>query len=406
MIYVHDLQDIIRTDVQQLKAKQPPESVNLLDAIGRILAVDIHSPSDIPPVSVSAMDGYGLWVEGEVFDASECLECVGEAIAGKPFGGQLASGQCVRIMTGAAVPDSVNAVIMQEHVERQGNTITLKKAVKRASNIRHRGEEVSRNDKVFSVGQVLGESDIPLLASLGNPCVDVYPCLKVGIFSTGDELCELGKPLAEGQIYDSNRPTIRALLKAHPVIVNDYGIIKDDLATIKATLQRVAKENDIVVTSGGVSVGDYDFLKDAVSEIGDIVQYKVALKPGKPFVYGRLGEARYFGLPGNPLSTALSARLFLVPAIYQFISQAPVTLQFQGKLANAIKRKAGRAELQRAVAERDAQGEWLVSTKVSQDSHRVYQFSQANVLVFLAAEQTELAEGDTVNLLPINGKFL
>ncbi len=406
MIHFHDLQNIIRTDVEQLKTKQP-ETVNLLDAVGRIVAEDIHAFLDIPTNSVSAMDGYGLWLEGDMIDAGECFECIGESIAGKPFDASLTSGQCIRIMTGAVVPDSVNTVVMQEHTEREADAIRLTHSVKRSQNIRYCGEEVTKNDRVLCTGHLITASDIPLLASLGEHLITVYSHLRVGVFSVGDELCELGTPLDWGEIYDSNRPTIKALLQPHPVIINDYGIVKDDLTTITKTLEQAAKENDIVVTSGGVSVGDYDFLKDAVSAIGDIVQYKVALKPGKPFVYGKIGDTRYFGLPGNPLSTALSARLFLLPAIYHYVGACPNTLQFNGTLTNAIKRKAGRAELLRGFADYDAQtGQWQVSTNTSQDSHRVYQFSQANVLVFLAAEQTELAIGDSVTLLPIDGKFL
>lgn len=406
MIHVHELQQIITDDINARSQNASPERVDILSAVGRILAADIASPLNIPPASVSAMDGYGFFVEGEVLPAGTPFTCVGESIAGKPFDGTLGQGECIRIMTGAVVTDDINTVIMQEHIERNDNTITTTHAVKADSNIRLRGEEVEQDDIVFSAGQLIGESDIPLLASLGYQQVSVYPLLRVGVFSTGDELCELGTALGDGQIYDSNRPTIKALLQSHPVHINDYGIVKDDLPNIKKALQTAAEENDFVVTSGGVSVGDYDFLKDAVEALGDIVQYKVALKPGKPFVYGRLGKARYFGLPGNPLSTALSARLFLVPALYQCFTDAPPVLQFQGKLENAIRRKAGRAELQRGVAEKNAQGEWLVHTATSQDSHRVYQLSRANVLVFLAAEQSELAAGEYVNLLPINGRFL
>lgn len=409
MITVQALQQVITNDVRGIKKHHISERVDLLSAIGRISAIDIISPLDIPPASVSAMDGYGLWLDSENLVAGSTLHCVGEAIAGKTFTGEVKVGQCIRIMTGAVVPEGVNTIIMQEHTERRAtNTlnITLTQSARRGSHIRLRGEEVKQEDTVFNCGQVITENDIPLLASIGYQQISVYPRLRVGVFSTGDELREQGSSLAKGQIYDSNRPTIKALLQSLPVLVNDYGIIKDDLKSIKIILQKVAKENDFVVTSGGVSVGDYDFLKDAVDELGDIVQYKVALKPGKPFVYGLLGQARYFGLPGNPLSTALSARLFLAPAIYHYFTDAPPTLQFQGKLKNNIQRKAGRAELQRGFAEQNAKGEWLVSTSTSQDSHRVYQLSCANVLVFLEAEQAALSEGETVNLLPIHGRFL
>ncbi len=406
MIKPQELQQVILCDVGTLQIDKKAEKVALSDCVGRIVATDITSPLDIPPAAVSAMDGYAVSLADADPSKPAVFECIGESVAGKPFVGSIENRQCIRIMTGARVPDGVDTVIMQENVTRTDNTINLTRSATPGDNIRQRGEEVTRGEMVLQQGHLIADSDIPLLAAMGMADVPVYPRLRVGLFSTGGELCELGKPLTGAQIYDSNRPTIKAFLRPHPVAINDYGIIEDDLAVITETLKKAADENDIVVTSGGVSVGDYDFLKDAVSSVGNVIQYKVALKPGKPFVYGKIGKARYFGLPGNPLSTALSARLFLLPAIYRYFDAHPLGLQFRGELSNAIKRKAGRAELQRGVAEYGNDGKWRVSTAGYQDSHRVYQLSRANVLVFLSAEQTELSVGDTVELLPLYGRFL
>ncbi|PIE44817.1 MAG: molybdopterin molybdenumtransferase MoeA [Gammaproteobacteria bacterium] len=419
VISVEALQAIITADIRQLQADRAKhstdkatESVELLSSLGRVLGRPVVSAIDIPPAAVSAMDGYGLCSNGKTLTVDTEWLCIGESVAGKPFNGQCRTGQCVRMMTGAVVPDGVDTVVIQENTRYVGNAdsdrpvIALTRAQKQGANIRYQGEEVSQGETVLPQGHIISANDIPLLASLSYCRIAVYPKLRIGIFSTGDELCEPGSTLSTGKIYDSNRPTIKALLQSRPVITNDYGIVKDDLDSIKATLTQAARENDIIVTSGGVSVGDYDFLKGAVSELGEIVHYKVAIKPGKPFVYGRINQARYFGLPGNPLAVVISSMLFLIPAIYQYLTDAPAVLQFYGTLQNAIRRKTGRAELQRGFAHQNEGGEWLVRTDCSQDSHRVHQLSMANVLLFLPANVGELGIGDSVKLLPLSGRFI
>lgn len=411
MISIGELQQVIAKDVASFQTSTLLEESSLLqDSIGRILSEDIKASMDIPSQSVSAMDGYGIYIDDEVLANTASFSCVGEAIAGKPFNGHIGAQQCVRIMTGAVIPDGVNTVVMQENTSHtlggDNSSVTLTQEAKRGSNIRQQGEEVSKHATVLKSGHLICANDIPLLASLGYASVKVYATLNIGVFSTGDELCEVGSPLNVGQIYDSNRPTIKALLKDLPVCINDYGIIKDDLDSIKAALLNASQENHIVVTSGGVSVGDYDFLKTAVSELGDIVQYKVALKPGKPFVYGLVNQARYFGLPGNPLSSMIGATLFLVPAIYQHFNITPERLMLKAELITPIKHKQGRAGLQRGIAKQTQSGLWQVGIDSSQDSHRVHQLSRANVLIYLGENETEPKVGDQVNLLPLHGRFL
>ncbi len=410
MIHVEELHRIISDDIAKMQKQLEVETVEILESVGRILSEDIVSDINIPSSSVSAMDGYALHSEDKNFPEGSVFVCVGEAIAGKPFDGKLASGECVRIMTGAVVPADADTVVMQENVQREekDNSIRIKlmKEQPLGNNIRVKGEEVSKGLAVLKKGHFISVTDIPLLASVGYSKVNVFCQLKVGVFSTGDELREQGEVLQKGQIYDSNRPTIKALLRELPVIVNDYGIIRDNPDLITETLNKAASENHFVVTSGGVSVGDYDFLKDAVTKLGNIVQYKVALKPGKPFVFGHLGKARYFGLPGNPLSTTLSAKLFLIPAIYQYFGVEFPRLTIKAKLANIIKRRSGRTELQRAFLEKDAQGDWVVHTTFAQDSHRIYQLSKANGLVYLPAEKAQCEENEWVDVIPLTGKFL
>lgn len=409
MITIEQLKNVIADDIHQLSAEllnSYAERIALDEAVGRILSQDIVSPINIPSESVSAMDGYGLHLTTEELCTDAPLDCIGESIAGKAFIGEVKAGQCIRIMTGALVPPSVNAVVMQEDTSyidgEKPKKINLLKPARKGSNIRHKGEEIKQNTVVMPTGTLIDATDIPLLASVGCYLLDVYLKLSVGIFSTGDELCDTAKRVTAGKIYDANRPALKAILERLPVVVHDYGIIRDDLATIKKALTEAAEENDIVVTSGGVSVGDYDFLKTAVDEVGDIIQYKVALKPGKPFVYGRIGRARYFGLPGNPLSSVLSAKLFLVPAIYQYFGINTMPVCFGATLQTPIQRNAGRAELQRGIAEQSTLGKWSVSVSSPQDSHRVYQLSQANALIYLPDDCTNLNVGDRVIIMPLN----
>ncbi|MDP8033511.1 molybdopterin molybdotransferase MoeA [Pasteurella atlantica] len=410
MIHVEDLRRIIIEDINSIPKKTESESVALLNAIGSVLSEDIVSDINIPTSSVSAMDGYALHSSEQNFQEKSEFVCIGESIAGKPFSGVLGSGECVRIMTGAVIPENTDCVVMQENVQREETenkiTIKLMKTQPLGNNIRREGEEVSKGLAVLKAGHCISVTDIPLLASVGCGSVNVYKPLKIAVFSTGDELREAGEVLQKGQIYDSNRPTVKALLQSFPVIINDYGIIKDNPDEISRILEKAASENDIVVTSGGVSVGDYDFLKDCVSKLGNIVQYKVALKPGKPFVFGHLGKARYFGLPGNPLSTTISATLFLLPAIYQYFGVTLPKLSVKAKLGNEIKRRSGRTELQRGFVEKDANNDWVVYTQFSQDSHRIYQLSQANAFVYLPAEKAEFEKEEYVEIFPLNGKFL
>ena len=379
-----------------LTATARVETVPLDAACGRVLAKDVISPLELPVADVSAMDGYAFATA-----SADPLTLIGESIAGRPFAGTVGAGECVRIMTGAVVPDGADTVEMQEHIERDGNCITRQRPVKAGANIRYRGEELRIGETVLRAGNILTAPDILLLASLGQAQVAVYERLTVALFSTGDELATPGEALrTAGQIYDSNRYLLKALLQNLPVEILDLGIIRDDETAITAALQQAATA-DAIITSGGVSVGDYDYLKAAVEHLGTVASYKVKMKPGKPFVYGRIDRAAYFGLPGNPVSGFVGFSRIIRPALWQLAGANPVPmpLALTATLTALLRKAAGRRDFQRGLLSAGTDG-WQVQPQGGQDSHRVYGLARANCLIDLPEDSTDQPAGACVTVLP------
>ncbi|MDO4777289.1 MAG: molybdopterin molybdotransferase MoeA [Cardiobacteriaceae bacterium] len=400
MLTLDELNALIANALQA--PEKPAETVSLHDAQGRILAEDAVSPLNMPVADVSAMDGYAFYNDG-----TTRLARVGESVAGKSFAGKVGMGECVRIMTGAVVPEGADSVEMQENVVREGDHIVLQQSGKTGSHIRRAGEEVREGETVLCAGQLLTAADILLLAALGQAQVTVRARLAVGIFSTGDELVVPGGALSEhGQIYDSNRALLIALLQALPVEIIDGGIVRDDLDAIKATLADMGERCDVILTSGGVSVGDYDFLKDAVEALGEIKSYKVKMKPGKPFVFGRVGKAVYFGLPGNPVSGFVGFSRIVRPALWQMAGADPVPEAFSlvVPLAQGVRKSPGRRDFQRGRLQRTESG-WQVVPQGAQDSHRIYGLARANCLIDIPAESGDLAAGERVTVWPFFDRF-
>lgn len=402
MLSLDELQQMIAAQLQTLQT-HAQEYIALNEAQGRVLAQSLISSMNVPSANVSAMDGYALH---QAPKANERLSVIGESIAGKAFAGAVQAGQAVRIMTGAVVPEGADCVVMQENVERLEHEIVLQKDSRLGDNIRRMGEEIAFGAEVLSVGRRLNAADILLLAALGVAQVPVFKRLKVAVLSTGDELVAVGNPLsADGQIYDSNRAMICALLQKLPVEIVDFGLIADDLAAIKATLATAAQTCSVVITSGGVSVGDYDFLRKAVEALGKIHTYQVKMKPGKPFVFGSIGQAVYFGLPGNPVSSYVGMNRIVMPALWQLANaQALPELVLQLPLAQALKKAAGRRDFQRGVMQKSAQG-WEVGVASRQDSHRVLGLSSANCLIDLPEEMENPVAGTLVDVYPFLSQF-
>lgn len=400
-------------------AKRATETRDLLASHNHILATDIASPFDVPRQNLSAMDGYGI-AKGSTLDQGTSIDIVGESQAGSPFSGKLQPGQGVRIFTGAVVPSDCDTVVMQENTnfadikdgidKSQTYAIKLTQAAKVDSNIRKQGEEIEEGEEVLEAGKRLNPADISLLANLGVAKVEVYKPLTVGILATGDELVAVGESLQTlAQIYNSNTPTLKSMFANLPVVIQDYGIIPDHLELTKKAVRSAMQECDVLISTAGVSVGDYDFLTTVIKELGQISHYKVAMKPGKPFVFGELTEGLdvpvlYFGLPGNPLSSVVGSLQFIIPALWRLsgINEAdiPQPLTLTASLANDVRKSPGRADFQRGIFSQKAAGEYVVNTAGKQDSHRIKQLSLANCLIVLPKDSGSLVAGDKVTIQP------
>ncbi|MDQ2076418.1 gephyrin-like molybdotransferase Glp [Marinimicrobium sp. ABcell2] len=386
---------------RMLEAVNPPadfEQLALNQLLDRILAEDIHAQLNVPGHDNSAMDGYALRAQ----DADKPLHLAGQSLAGHAFQGSLEPGQCVRITTGAVIPTGADAVVMQENTRIDGQHINVTQTPRPGENIRRAGEDIAQGDRVLSKGHRLSPVDVALLASLGVAEAEVYRRLKVAVLSTGDELTAPGQPLTAGQIYDSNRYGIVALLQRLNVEVIDLGLIPDREDAIRATLQNASQRADAVISSGGVSVGEADFVKDILDELGEINFWKVAIKPGKPFAFGSLGRACFFGLPGNPVSAMVTLHQLALPVLRAMageVTEQPITLN--ATAASRYKKRPGRQDFQRATL-RVQEGENIVSSTGPQGSGVLTSFAGANCYVVLEQERGTVEEGETVQVVPFD----
>ena len=378
--------------------------LSVSDALGFGLAKDIYSPINVPSFNNSAMDGYAL----NHADLLDCdinnpvtLKMIGKSFAGVPYKGELPAGCCIRIMTGAVLPDCADTVVMQERTQATDQNITFTSHPKLNDNVRFAGENIKKGQSVLMQGHKLTARDIPLIASLGLSDVTVYRQLKVAVISSGDELKSLGEPLNEGEIYDSNRYSIIALLSRLNVEVIDFGIIKDDLPLIREAISRADKLADVVITSGGVSVGEADFIKDVLDELGEIGFWKLAIKPGKPFAFGKLPNSVFFGLPGNPVSAMVTLYQLAVPAMIKMsgLDQQP-TLRFNALSTVRFKKSPGRTDFQRGNYHIDAQGSLTVTSTGAQGSGVFSSMSQSNCFIVLEEDRGNVEVGETVLIEP------
>ncbi|WP_274584515.1 gephyrin-like molybdotransferase Glp [Neisseria leonii] len=407
LMSVADLQQLISTRIGEKMTLPETETAAVAQAAGRVLAADILSPIHVPEADVSAMDGYALPCAASCGDT---FEIVGESAAGQPFSDGLAAGQCVRIMTGAVVPGGCAAVVMQENAALGADgRLRVLQDTPAACNIRFAGEEIRSGMTVLHKGRILRHADVMLLAALGLGRVPVYRRLRVAVLSTGNELTEAGEPLAApGRIYDSNRPMLMSRLRDFPVETVDLKCVRDNLDDVIRVLDEAAQNHDVVMTSGGVSVGDYDYMREAVLRLGAIHHYKVAMKPGKPFVFGQMFRTWYFGLPGNPVSGFAGFDVFVKAALWQLCGACdiPQPLRFQAALTAPVAKSAGRLEMQRAVIARQADGSWTAAPCGAQDSHRILGASRANAYMILPPQAVSLNIGDQVEVQPFGSSFL
>jgi molybdopterin molybdotransferase len=373
------------------------------DALNRVLHQNIISPISVPAHNNSAMDGYAI-SSSDLVNGSTQLKQVGIAYAGQPYLGEIKAGECIRIMTGAVVPPECDTIAMQELVETQGETILLHSPHPKGQHVRYAGEDLKTGDVILKTGRRLIPSDLGLLASLGIAEVEVKRKLRVAFFSTGDELKSIGDILEAGQIYDSNRYTLFGMLKRLDVDILDMGVVPDNKDLLRQALIDASNQADVVITSGGVSVGDADYVKEMLAELGQVDFWKIAMRPGRPLAFGRIGQALFFGLPGNPVSVMVTFYQFVTPALRQLMGEAnvdPLTLQVT--CTDAIRKRPGRFEYQRGILSTNAEGMTQVATTGSQGSGILRSMSSANCFILLDEKCDDLAANSLVTIQPFSG---
>jgi len=379
------------------------EALPIRESLGRVVAADILSPTNVPNYDNSAMDGYAF--NAVDMDKSTQLKVIGTAFAGKAFNGEIQSGECVHIMTGGMIPKGADTVIMQERVNVEGDLIRFTEAPKPKANVRYAGEDLQFGNMVLTKGHMLRAADLGLIASLGIGEISVFRKLKVAFFSTGDELASIGEHIKEGQVYDSNRYTLYGMLKRLGVEIIDMGAITDEPELLEKTLLNAAKQADVVITSGGVSVGEADHMKQLLAKHGKVMFWKIAMKPGRPLAYGKIGAAHYFGLPGNPVAVMVT--------FYQFVREAMLVLMGQTNPAQLptfnvictekIKKQTGRTEFQRGILFSDSDGIWKVKPTGAQGSAILSSMSLASCFIILDEAVGNLEAGAMVQVQLLDG---
>jgi len=399
---VDQAREYIKTFLTPVKEIQ---KIGLMSALGRVLAENIVAPHNVPNHDNSAMDGYAFNADDLAHEGTTQFKVTGNAFAGNPLSGEVVRGACIRIMTGAAVPAGVDTVIPQERVTIHGNSIEIAEPIKRGANVRYAGEDLTQGQIVLPIGHLIKPADLGLVASLGIGEVAVYRQLRVSFFSTGDELASIGSPLKSGQVYDSNRYTIFGMLARLGVEVQDLGAIPDDPVLLEKTLLKAAENSDVIITSGGVSVGEADFMKELLQKLGQVLFWKIAMKPGRPLAFGKIGNAHYFGLPGNPVAVMVT--------FYQFVRQAMLILMGQPSPAplpmlnavciSPIRKLKGRTEFQRGILFLADDGNWQVRTTGNQSSGVLSSMSQGNCFIVLDNDVGNVDAGATVQVQLFDG---
>ena len=379
------------------------EVIGIRQSLGRVLAQDIVPSINVPAHDNSAMDGYALRFS-DLRPGETALTEVGAAFAGRVFGGKVGAGECVRVMTGAVMPAGTDTVVIQELVRQDGKRVVIPPGQKKAQNVRYAGEDLKAGTAVLHGGKALAPADLGLIASLGIGEVTVKRRLKVAFFATGDELASIGAPLKEGEVYDSNRYTLHGMLSRLGVELNDLGVVRDDPKLLEQAFRRASASSDVVITTGGVSVGEADFVRQLMAILGEVLFWKIAMRPGRPMAFGKVGKAYLFGLPGNPVAVMVT--------FYQFVRDALLHLSGRSddyaipllkvKAAAPLRKVPGRTEYQRGVLFRE-DGEWRVRTTGQQGSGVLRSMSEANCFIVLEHARGKVDAGELVQVQLFEG---
>ncbi len=384
------------------------ERLFIRNALGRVLAGNIISPTDVPGHDNSAMDGYAVRFADLANEGETPLHLAGTAFAGHPFAGQLEAGRCVRIMTGGVVPAGADTVVAQEYVRDGGDRVMVPPGTRRGQHVRLAGEDLQRGQCALPAGKRLAPADIGLLASLGIAEVSVVRRPRIAFFSTGDELRPLGSVLGAGDVHDSNRHTLYGMLVRLGCEPIDLGIVGDDPVALEAAFAAAAVQADALITTGGASVGEADFILDTMARLGEVSFWKVAMRPGRPLAFGRIGQgaqsAWLFGLPGNPVAVMVSFYEFVRDALLRLMGVQPIEPlpRFRVPCVSPLKKRPGRSEFQRGILFCE-NGEWKVRPTRAQGSGILRSMSEANCIIVLEQDQSSVAAGESVSVQPFEG---
>jgi len=389
------------------KAIQPIrgwETVAIRDALGRVLARDVIAPHNVPAHDNSAMDGYAVSSADCTGEGGTTLKVVGTAFAGNAFSGIVGSGQAVRIMTGAMVPRGSDCIVPQEFTRAEGDSVIIEQAIRAGDNIRCAGEDLTKDAPALTTGTRVGPAELGLIASLGIAEVTVTRRLRVAFFSTGDEVASIGKPLAPGQIYDSNRYTLFGVLSRLGCELIDMGVIPDQPDALESAFADASAIADAILTSGGVSVGEADFIKQMMNRMGQVDFWKLNIKPGRPMAFGRIGDTWLFGLPGNPVAVMVTFYQFVQDALLALmgVNPLPARPMHPARCLADIRKSPQRREFIRAIFRLEA-GEAVVEPTGAQGSGVLRSMSDANCFIVLPEGRPSVAAGETVEVQMFEG---
>jgi molybdopterin molybdotransferase len=374
------------------------------EALGRVLAQEVISPIDVPAHDNSAMDGYAVRAADLAPDGETRLTVAGSALAGQAYTGLVGPGECVRIMTGAVVPAGTDTIVIQEVVRREDGVVLVPAGQKQGQNLRRAGEDLRAGQPALTSGRIIRPAELGLLASLGVGEVSVLRRLRVALFSTGDELISIGTQPKEGEIFDSNRYTLYGMLTRLGCEVLDMGVVRDDPAALEAALRMASEQADAVITSGGVSVGEADFIRGLMARLGEVLFWKIAMKPGRPMAFGRIGKAMLFGLPGNPVAVMVTFYQFVRDALLRMMGADPVpeVPLLRVPCDSRLKKNPGRTEFQRGMLYA-ADGGWRVRVTGAQGSGILRSMADANCFIVLEHERGSIEPGDMVSVQLMEG---
>jgi molybdopterin molybdotransferase len=385
------------------------ERVALRDALGRVLAEPIVAPMNVPGHTNSAMDGYALAGTDLPRDGTRRLRVLGTAWAGRPFDGEVSRGSVVRVMTGAVMPQGTDTVIMKEHVEEptadEDQAIVIGSGHRTGQNVREAGEDIAAGGRLLAAGKRIMPAELGLLGSLGIGEVRVRRRLRVAYFSTGDELRSLGETLAPGEVYDSNRYTLYGMLSRLGVELIDMGVVRDEPEAVHDAIREAARAGDVIISTGGASTGEADYIAEALTRLGEVRFWRIAIRPGRPLACGRVGDALFFGLPGNPVAVMVTFYQFVQPALMRMMGcrDPRPNPTVRATCISPLRKKPGRVEVYRAILEQDSQGRATVRSTGKTGSGLLHTMSDANCFIILPEDGESVEPGADVEVQPFFG---